>query len=86
MQGVHKVLLQFKNVITKAVDEISYIDLFYINQCFVFQIKFLCVNKPLQNGYSTREGTIFLDVLGRPLLTVSNTDPAFTRINFWCHR
>ena len=31
MQGVHKVLLQLKKSITKAVDEISYINLFYIN-------------------------------------------------------
>ena len=30
VQGVYKVLLQFKKFITKAVDEISYIDLFYI--------------------------------------------------------
>ena len=43
IQGVHKVLLQFKKFITKAVDEISYIDLFFINQCllkFLFKLKF----------------------------------------------
>ena len=42
-----------------------------------------CVNKPLQNGYSS-EGTISPDVLGHPLLTVSNTDPVF--IKFLCHQ
>ena len=42
------------------------------------------VNKPVQNGYSSREGTIFPDVLGHPLLTVSNTDPVSK--NFLCHR
>ena len=35
IQGVHKVFRQVKNFITKAVDEISYIDLFYINQCLL---------------------------------------------------
>ena len=42
-QGVHKVFRQFKKFITKAVDEISYIDLFYINQCllkFLVKLKF----------------------------------------------
>ena len=34
-----------------------------------------CVNKRVQNYHSSREGTIFPDVLGHPLLTVSNTDP-----------
>ena len=81
-----------------AVDEISYIDLLYINQCllkFLVKLKF-CVSdkiftclinvltKPVQNDYSLREGTIFLDVLNHPLLTVSNTDPVST--NFLCHR
>ena len=32
-QGVHKVLLQFENIITKAVDEVSLADLFYFHQC-----------------------------------------------------
>ena len=31
-----------------------------------------------------QEKTIFPDVLGRPFLTVSNTDPV--SINFLCHR
>ena len=35
---------------------------------------------PCKNGYSSREGTIFPNVLGHPLLTVSNTDP--DSINF----
>ena len=42
IQGVHKLLLQFKKLMTKAVDEISYIDLFFINQCllkFLFKLK-----------------------------------------------
>ena len=48
MQGVHKVFRQFKKFIAKAVDEISYIDLFYINQClrvlrFLVKLKF-CVS------------------------------------------
>ena len=46
IQGVHKVLLQLKKVITKAVDEISYMNLFYINQCllkFLIKLKF-CVS------------------------------------------
>ena len=38
IQGVHEVFRQFKTFITKAVDEISYVDLFYINQCL---LKFL---------------------------------------------
>ena len=66
----------------------SYIDLFYINQCLlkflVYYVFNKCVNKPMQNGYSSREGTIFPDVLGHPLLTVSNTDPV--SINFLCHQ
>ena len=33
IQGVHKVFRQFKKLITKAVNKISYIDLLYINQC-----------------------------------------------------
>ena len=41
------------------------------------------VNKPMQNAYSLREGTIFPDVLGHLLLTVSNTDPVST--NFLCY-
>ena len=46
IQGVHKVFRQFKKFITKAVDKISYIDLFYINQCllkFLVKLKF-CVS------------------------------------------
>ena len=37
---------QFKKIITKAVDKISYIDLFYINQCllkFLVKLK-VCVS------------------------------------------
>ena len=44
--SVHKILLQFLKFITKAVDEISYTDLFYINQCLLkllFKLKF-CVS------------------------------------------
>ena len=44
--GVHKVFRQFKQFIAKAVDEISYIDLFYINQCllkFLVKLKF-CIS------------------------------------------
>ena len=44
--GFHKVFRQFKQFIAKAVDEISYIDLFFINQCllkFLFKLKF-CVS------------------------------------------
>ena len=33
----------------------------------------------MQNGYSSREGTNFPDVLGIPLLTVSNTDPVLNQ-------
>ena len=43
MQGVHNVFRQFKKIITKAVDEISLIDFFYIDQCllkFLFKLKF----------------------------------------------
>ena len=46
IQGVHKVFRQFKKFSTKAVDKISYIDLFYINQCllkFLVKLKF-CVS------------------------------------------
>ena len=52
-EGVHKVLLQFKKFITKAIDEISYIDLFYINQCllkfFVSAEIFMCLINVLIN-------------------------------------
>ena len=46
IQGVHKVFRQFKNFIAKSVDEIFYMDLFYINQCllkFLVKLKF-CVS------------------------------------------
>ena len=46
IQGVHKVFRLLKKFIAKAVDEISYIDLFYINQCllkFLVKLKF-CVS------------------------------------------
>ena len=65
IQGVHIDLLQFKKFITQTVDEISYINLFYINLCllkFLVKLKICifnkCVNKPLQNGYFSKEGTI----------------------------
>ena len=48
MQGVHKVFGQFKKFIAKALDEISCIDLFYINQCllkFLVKIKFSVSDK-----------------------------------------
>ena len=46
IQGVHKVFKQFKKFIAKAVDEISYIDLFSIYQCllkFLVKLKF-CIS------------------------------------------
>ena len=47
IQGVHKVFRQFKKFIAKAVDEISYINLFYINQCllkFLVKLKFFVLD------------------------------------------
>ena len=45
IQGFHKVLLLFKKFITKALDEISYTDLFYIKLVFIevfIQTKIFC--------------------------------------------
>ena len=46
-QVVRKVLLQFKKFSAKAVDEISYINLFYINQCLLkslLKLKFFALD------------------------------------------
>ena len=61
---------------------------FLVNKTLCFKLNFYVfnerVNKPVLNGYSSKEGTIFPDVLDHPVLTVSNTDPV--SINFLCHR
>ena len=61
---------------------------FIQTKTFVLDEIFMClVNvliKLLQNGYSSKEGTIFPDVLGCPLLPLSNTD--HVPINLLCRR